>query len=253
MKRMQIWLSYLAPTIILTAASIILFISLVHLDSIFASQTTRYIIQPTSSSDLEIRVQSLEAGQQSLQQDLVFLLNQKLYYFGGIALLISLITGFFGWRTFKDLDGLIQEKIRATLESELYQLDPANLTIRVPAFHPDKEKIIERLQLSGLKNIKTFPELNKSCLQGLTIVPIENAEENQRFLDFVENDKPQAENAAFVLYSTKDPREFRIPLETINRFPRAAASNMPSTVITALLAISRGLHKEKKVKEKEGL
>jgi hypothetical protein len=233
----------------LTFISLLLIGGLLLCDVVFVAHTPSYITQAAASSDIDIRVQSLETGLESLQRDLVFQLNQKLYYFGGTALLISALAAFFGWRTFKDLDGLIQEKIRTTLENELYQLDPANLTIRLPKFHEDSKGIAERLKLSGLKKISLYPELNKACLYGLTLVPIETEEAEKEFLSFLQNKMPNPNNAAFVLYSTRDPREFRISPETTNKFPRAAISNMPATVITAILAVARGLHRETKLED----
>ncbi len=240
-------MSYMKVFFFLTFASIVLVLALLLWDVVFVSHAPTYIIQVSPSSPLELRVESLEKGLESLQRDLVSQLNHKLYYFGGIAFVISILTAFFGWRTFKDLDKLIQENIRTTLENELYQLDPANLTIRLPKSHNDSEDIAERLKLSGLKKLSFYPELNKTCLYGLTLVPIESKEEEENFLNFLQNEMPNPKNAAFVLYSTRDPREFRIPAETTNQFPRAAISNMPATVITAILAIARGLHREEDV------
>ena len=111
-------------------------------------------------------------------------------------MLISVIAAFFGWRTYKDLDEVIQEKIRFTLENELYQLDPANLTIRIPKDHPDATLIASRLRLSGLKKLKEYPELNKFCKTGLTIVPVNNVDEENEFIRFLEQEKPDPELAA---------------------------------------------------------
>lgn len=243
--------NYLKTLFALTFISLLLVFALLLWDIVFIKHTPTYIIPIAPTTDAEIRLQSLEEGLQSLQRDLVFQLNRKLYFFGGIALLISGTATFFGWRTFKDLDALIQGKIRATLENELYQLDPANLTIRVPKRHLTTNEIIKRLEISGLKKLKTYPELNKSCLYGLTIVPVESPEDEKEYLKFLKDENPDPDNAAFVLYSTSNPREFRISLETINQFPRSAIANMPSTVITAILAIARGLHREINLEKKE--
>jgi hypothetical protein len=41
-------------------------------------------------------------------------------------------------------------------------------------------------------------------------------------------------------------KEFRVSVhDTLSLYERVATANMPATVITAVLAISRGLHKEK--------
>ena len=89
------------------------------------------------TGDLEQRVTALERDQNSRLQEIAWALDQKLYYITGAALLISSLAAFIGWQSYKDLDGVICEKIRVTLENELYQLDPANLTVRLPKDHPD--------------------------------------------------------------------------------------------------------------------
>lgn len=200
--------------------------------------------QPPPASDLELRVEKLEADLDYLKRDLAFRLDQKLYYFGGIALLISFAAAFFGWKSYKDLDGIIREKIRVTLENELYQLDPANLTVRLPKGHPDTPLIRKRLELSGLRNIREYLELNKACTRGLTIVPVNNADEEERFRGFLKREQPDPELAAFVLYTTDPTFRVSVP-DTLNQYERVATANMPATVITAVLAVSRGLHREK--------
>ena len=200
--------------------------------------------------ELEQRVLLLEKDQNSRLQQIAWALDQKLYYITGAALFISSLAAFFGWKTYKDLDGVIREKIRATLENELYQLDPANLTVRLPTSHPDKAKIETRLRAAGLKILKTYTELSDRCKIGLTIVPIENEEQEKDFIAFLEREQPEVDHAAFVLYV---PTGHRLSQETINKHDRAATANMPSTVVTAILAISRGLHRDHVISKKEGV
>jgi len=211
------------------------------------SQTALTTAQPVTTADLDIRVKDLERNLDYLQRNLVFQLDEKLFYFGGAALAISAIAAFFGWRTYKDLDDVIQEKIRFSLENELYQLDPASLTIRIPKGHPDAALIASRLRLSGLKKLKEYPELNKFCKTGLTIVPVNTVDEENEFIRFLEQEKPDPEQAAFVLYAPAPAKDFRVSSKTLNRYERVATANMPSTVITAILAISRGLHRQSEV------
>ena len=241
-------LNYVKVFLILTFISILLLVALLLWDIVFVSHTPGYLIPSAPTSDIEIRVQNLEMGLQSLQRDLIFQLNQKLYWFGGIAFLISAIAAFFGWRTFKDLDKLIQEKIRATLENELYQLDPANLTIHIPKNYVDSAHIQERLRISGLRKLKEYVELTKYSKYGLTIVPIHSLAEENKFVAFLKNEEPDFNYAAYVLYvplpKDKSQKPYHVTQETLNSYPRLAVANMPSTVITAILAVARGLHRE---------
>ncbi len=245
MKKKSIWRT---PTFILTGVSILLFASIVYLDILFSSQTQRYIIQPISSSEVEVRVQSLEAGQQSLQHDLVFLLNQKLYYFGGITLVITFIVSFFGWRTFKDLDKLIQEKIRTTLEKELYQLDITNQKIWVVSndeTQKDMEEITKRLELSGLSYYDTVDKLDSHSFKGVSIIPAFNEAMVKEFIDYLErNDDKLFENkVAFILYTKFYRVEEEIP------FSNYTFANMPVTAVSHVLTVGRGLPSTKPKKE----
>ena len=224
----------------LAIVSFVMFVCLLLGAVIF--DTPHLLVSPPASSETDIRLKELEADIDYLQRDLVFRLNQKLFYYGGMALLISFSAAFLGWKTYRDLDKIIHEKIRTTLENELYQLDPANLTVRLPRGHPDTPLIHRRLQLAGLKKLRDYLELNKECKRGLTIVPVNNADEEQHFRDFLIREKPDPELAAFVVYTAQG---FRVSPETLNQYERVAVANMPATVITAILAISRGLHKEK--------
>ena len=209
--------------------------------SSFASMLSFYLGDfGSSSSPLD--------EQATLLRTIGWTLDMKLYYFTGAALVISSLAAFFGWKSYKDLDDVIQEKIRATLENELYQLDPANLTVRLPKTHPDREKIENRLRAAGLKNLKTYTELSDRCKIGLTIVPVENEEQEKDFVAFLEREQPEVNHAAFVLYV---PSGYRLSQDAINKHDRAATANMPSTVVTAILAISRGLHHDHVLTEKK--
>lgn len=198
--------------------------------------------------DLEQRIVALEQTLDTRLRAIAWSMDVKLYYITGAALFISSLAAFFGWKTYQDLDGVIREKIRVTLENELYQLDPANLTVRLPETHPDRGKIESRLRAAGLKNLKTYTELSDRCKVGLTIVPVENEEQEKDFVAFLEREQPKVDHAAFVLYV---PTGYRLSQGAINQHDRAATANMPSTVVTAILAISRGLHRDRSISDKK--
>lgn len=205
------------------------------------------MISPASSpEELTARVEDLENDQAYNLRNFEWQIDQKVLVLGWAALAISVIAGVMGVKSYKDLDGLIREKIRVTLENELYQLDPVNLTVRVPKLHPDKDEILKRLQAAGLRNIKEYTELSDVCKAGLTIVPVDNDETAKDYRDFLDRTVPGENDAAFVLYVTN---QYRISQDTINKHTRAATANMPSTVVTAILAISRGLHKDRQKEE----
>lgn len=203
---------------------------------------------PADNGELTVRVENLENDQNFNLKALEWKMDQKLLILGWVALFISFAAGFMGLKTYNDLDKVIKEKIRFTLENELYQLDPVNLTIRIPKDHPDKENIQRRLKSAGLKNIKEYTELNNKCKVGLTLVSIENPDQEKDYIDFLDREKPDADDSAFVLYASN---RYQLTPATINKHDRAATANMPATVVTAILAISRGLHRDRNVQIKK--
>lgn len=203
---------------------------------------------PADNGELTARIENLENDQNYNLKAFEWKLDQKLLILGWVAFSISLIAGSLGIKTYNDLDKVIKEKIRFTLENELYQLDPVNLTIRIPKNHPDKESIQRRLKSAGLKNIKEYTELSNKCRVGLTLVPIENKDQEKDYVDFLDREKPDADDSAFVLYS---PNRYLLEQSAINKHDRAATANMPSTVVTAILAISRGLHRDRVIEPKK--
>lgn len=200
---------------------------------------------PASPEELTARVENLENDQAYNLRNFEWQIDQKILVLGWAALAISVIAGYMGVKSYNDLDKVIREKIRITLENELYQLDPVNLMVRIPKHHPDKDKILKRLKAAGIKNVKEYTELSDNCKVGLTVVPIENEAMGTDYVEFLDKTKPEDNDAAFVLYAAN---RFQIPQDIINKHVRAATANMPSTVVTAILAISRGLHKDQVTK-----
>lgn len=239
---------YLKVFFTLTFLSIVLVIALLLWDVVFVSHAPTYITQVSPSSPLELRVESLEKGLESLQRDLVSQLNHKLYYFGGIALLISGIATFFGWRTFKDLDGLIQEKIRTTLEKQLYQLDITNQKIWIISnekTEKDMAEISKRLDLSGLPYYEEITKLDNHSFRGISIVPVLDEAMEKEFVGYLKRnaDKLFEDKAAFILYTKRHHIKETIP------FRNYTFANMPVTAVSHILTVGRGLPSTKSEKE----
>ena len=203
--------------------------------------------------DLARRVDKLETDQEFSLRDIGWRMDQKLYLLGGIALIISAIATFFGWRTYKDLDGVIREKINTTLEKELYQLDPTNLPIRLVVnedMPTETDRIWKRLGLTGLQNIEKVSHLDKKCRRGVTILLIKEKEQEKKFADWLnahrilEDGKEtkerylDARKAAFVVYT---PPSKWLDDDTLGAYDNLATANMPPTVASMGLVVGRGL------------
>jgi hypothetical protein len=156
-------------------------------------------------------------------------------------------------------------KIQSTLDQEIYQLDPAKFTIHLcegrdpdtlaadknakpPEKKPEADKderlemrrVWQRLELSGLKNRRWYPNLNKTNYRGITIVPIACLQDEESFQGFISENRLKLNDthAAFILYAYAN---YRVSDETISCYPNLALANTPTTVANAVLAVGRGL------------
>lgn len=224
---------------------------------------------PANINELTTRVENLENDQAYNFKSFEWRLDQKILYLGWIALAISVVAGFFGIRTFNDLDHVVQERVNAKLEQALYQLDPTNLQIWVVSreeeqllFNPktkenetiqveeEMEKVQKRLKLSGLQNVQICEDIDKKNYRGVTIVPIFNEGMEKQFIGFVERNKSllDKEQAAFVLYTLTH----QVTKVSLAAYPNLATANMPATAASMILTVGRGLKNtkpEKKDKE----
>ena len=254
---------------ILTLLSLLLVGGIFLYGIVFGSPAPSSAAQQTPTNTIEVRVKSLEKDLDYLQRDLVFRLDQKLFYFGGIALVISAVAAFFGWKTYKDLDEKIQKKIETTLDQQLYQLDPTNLKIWLVSYDKairltgdkkgeyvdgnvkeEMQKVQKRIELTGLKNIRGLDAPDHRCYQGVTILPVFDLEMEQEFREYLERNishlDPQ--KAAFILYT----RDYRVSQkETLDKYDNLAAANMPPTTASMILTVGRGLVNPKPTQKEE--
>ncbi len=224
---------------------------------------------PANINELTTRVENLENDQAYNFKNFEWRLDQKILYLGWIALAISVVAGFFGIRTFNDLDHVVQERVNAKLEQALYQLDPTNLQIWVISREEEHslfntktreyekvdlvqemERVQERLQLSGLPHVQVLELPDKKCYRGVTIVPIFSQEMEDEFIKFLVDNKKflDKERSAFVLYTSS----YLVDKSTLTAYPNLATANMPATAASMILTVGRGLKNTKpEKKEKE--
>ena len=193
----------------LTFVSLLLVIGILLWDVVFVHHSPDYLMRPAATSDVEVRLQNVESGLENLQKELKSQLDQKLFYFGGIALLIAGVASFMGIKTFSDLDGLIKKKIHVTLEKQLYQLDITNQKIWIISneqTEDDMKEVIRRLRLSGLSYFEEIKKLDRHSYSGVTVVPVFNPEMEKEFSDYLERNKLnlREEKSAFILYTKYD-------------------------------------------------
>lgn len=216
-------------------------------------------IQPASTSssleELTARVESLEALQNQNLKAFEWQLDQKLIILSSIAVFISFIAGFLGYRTYNDLDKVIKEKINSSLEKALYQLDPTYLPIHIykgrirrnlkkdekprTAAREGLPDVHRRLELTGLLNRGEITYLDKVTQTGITIIPIDDEADEEEFIKFIKDGKVKLdpEEAGVILYA---PRGYEIK-KAQNVFENTTIANMPVTVASMVLVVGRGL------------
>lgn len=189
-----------------------------------------------------------------------------------IAIIASGIAGFilafYGLRTrkeIKDTQAQIKHQIqndleqaeqdfRAALDKKLYHLDPAIHPIRVREGHPTVDMLAERVRLaaSGFK-VDGYTRIDDECKNGITIVPISSDADERRFIADMQAMSFASKKAAFILYA---PVPYRIDKpedvqkrvnqqETMKSYGNLAIANMPTTLISAILAVARGLEPDR--------
>jgi hypothetical protein len=202
---------------------------------------------PSPQTDIKVQVDGLSQRIDRVENDQAFALrdaawkmDQKLFYLGGWAFLIAALAAFFGYRTYKDLDGAIREKANGIIQKELYQLDPTNIPIHLQSGQ-GMEPIHRRLQLSGLKNISFYDRLDKHCLNGIIIFAVADEQARQRFREFIETYSPDPFKAAYILYGPQGS----VDRETLESYENLVTANFPATVASMVLVVGRGLKPDK--------
>jgi hypothetical protein len=213
---------------------------------------------PATLGELTTRIEALESDQAYNLKVFEWKLDQKILSLGFMALFISAVAGFVGFKTYNDLEKIIKERVNASLEKALYQLDPTNLPIHIykgrirrsenPQDPPVKirsearnslVKVAERLEMTGLLNKGFVSYLDKTSETGITVVPIDDEEDENEFIRFVNqyHTTLKKEEAGFILYAPPG-----YPIKTaMNIFPNTTIANMPATVASMILVVGRGL------------
>lgn len=224
---------------------------------------------PADLGELTTRVENLESVHNQNLKAFQWQLDQKLFILSSIAVFISFLAGFLGYKTYDGLDKTIEQEVRRALDQALYQLDPTNLkiwvitrkekqplvnkrtgqveeTLQVDA---EMEKVEARLHLSGLPNVDTREVPDKHCYRGVTIVPIFNPKMEEDFVAFLARNKRylDKERAAFVLYTLT----YLVDKSTLAAYPNLATANMPPTAASMVLTVGRGLKNTKPQKKEE--
>ena len=209
-----------------------------------ASTPTPNVIQTLQSVNAtqEFRISELEYQQSRKLDELTFEITKQVYYVSGVAAVIVLATAFFGLRTYKDIDQMVKDKVKSTIDKEYKkQIEEADLKL-LPIWVKETkalEPVMQRLELYDLKNLRYFTFYSQSLLQGITIVPIENEADEIGFQKFIETYQKDLspQKVAFILYTGK----YRVSEKTVGAFPNLTLANMPATVGMAVINIGKTL------------
>jgi hypothetical protein len=186
---------------------------------------------------LEERVKELKADLDRATADTRSLLDQKLI----VAAILTGLLAVLGYQTYHGLDEQIRQKVSATLDKELYQMDPTLLTIYLPE---QLKRELKRLRLSGLKNIKLYTDFNaKASRRGITVVSIvkanaQDTRDEDRFVDFIHDNNFDPTQAAFILYA---PPGTIVGPRAMTAYDNLGLANTPTTLAGAVLVVARGL------------
>jgi len=214
------------------------------------------IIAPTITPNPTMAVlQNVIATQQvdiqALQRDLKYEVRDMRWWFLVAGVIITII-GFFGYQTYKSIDEQIRIKIRRIISKYLYQLDLTNLEVFVSRQLSQGEykshNLSGILKVQGIE-IKWFEaKPTKKTLQGITILPIENAEDENAFVDYIENNKQQLnpQKAGFILYATT---AYRLKPDTLNIYPTIVIANTVWSLVSILMVMGRSLTPPPKYEE----
>jgi len=114
----------------------------------------------------------------------------------------------------------------------------------------EMQKVRQRIELSGLANIKELEAPDQKCYQGVTIIPVFDKGMEAEFREFLgRNSSLNPQRAAFILYT----RDYRVSQkDTLDKYANLVAANMPPTAASMILTVGRGLQNEKFAPKKEG-
>jgi hypothetical protein len=190
---------------------------------------------------------------QALQRDLKYEVRDLRWWFLVAGVIITII-GFFGYQTYKSIDEQIRRKIRIIISKYLYQLDLTNLEVFVSKRLSEGEYMSHNLsgilKAQGIE-IRWFDaKPTKKSLQGITILPIENAEDENAFLNHIENNKQQLnpQRAGFILYAST---AYRLKPDTLNIYPTIVIANTVWNLASILMVMGRSLTPPPKYDEVE--
>lgn len=220
---------------------------------------------PASLGELTTRVENLESIHNQNLKAFEWQLDQKLFILGCIAVFISFVAGFLGYKTYDGLDKVIKEKVNSSLEKALYQLDPTYLPIHIyrgrvrrnlrkremprTAARDGLPDVVRRLELTGLLNVGEITHLDKVTQTGITVIPIDDEADEDEFIKFVKDSKVKLdpEEAGFILYA---PFGYTIK-KAQTAFENTTIANMPATVASMVLVVGRGLKNRESIARKK--
>ena len=207
--------------------------------------------QQAQIDDLTRQVKAVNQRSNSLRfAEIEQKLNEKLWVIVGIAAGISAIAAFFSWKTYSTVKETVAEQVqqgidaywktdgKKLMEERIYGFDPSRLRIWLRSGR-NLKRVADMLELTGLREPEFYHVLNERCLEGVVIVPMQSAEDEEEFRAFLEQyeESLNTKKVAFILFAVN----YHVTQQTLDCYPNTTLANMPITVTNAVLVVGRGL------------
>jgi hypothetical protein len=224
--------------------SLITFANIIVVNKAYAQTPVPTQSSPTPTPDpTVVALQKLVATQQieveTLKRDLDFEVREFRFWFF-VAGVIGAITGLTGYRAYRGVDEQVRRKIQVLISKHYYQLDVTNLDIHIRA---GLEKLEELLKNQGLYNISRFERLGSKSFSGITIFPITDESDEEKYLRFIrqyfiDSQRLSPKKVGFILYASTG---YRIKFDTIDLFPTTAVANTPWNLVSTIMILGRSI------------
>lgn len=216
--------------------------------------------QPSSTvvaadtADLTRRVEKLEQDQSYNLREIASKIDQKLVNLSLITMVVGVLIGLVGWKTYDDLKETIDKDVKSTINKALYKYDiyssPVYLYTNPKMTEKELRQLQRRLNLADLD-----PKLINSWEQsttGVIVVPLCDKSQETEFFRYIGAHKIEPgiptsddcfldpELVGFVVYTASD---MRIDSQNLRLYDSLATVNMPGTLVNMILAVGRGLIK----------
>ena len=142
----------------------------------------------------------------------------------------------------KNLESEWEKRSQIALDQAVYKLDLANIPILLPVNENvgSIHRLLQQRKFEKVGYYKNFDEIKN----GILVVSLKDKNEEEQkktlaqFKDFIELWQPSATNTGFIIYS---PDGIRVPPDVLGCHDNLVAANFPSTVVSSIFTVGRGI------------